>query len=178
MKVIINKPIGRLLTIPDFKQQRGAVLVLALVMLTVLTLIGVSSMSSSSLELKIASNAQRHNTAFQGAQSRLAFVSSVDPLNPIDFLIPIDMKADPITWPVQTCDPADGCLNGTNWVATAVVRHVACKAGAGSSMEAGKGFANRVFEIEVTGETAALTARSTQVGAVRYPVKACGDEDL
>ena len=44
--------------------QKGAVLILALVMLTVLTIIGASSMSRSSLELKIASNAQQHNVAF------------------------------------------------------------------------------------------------------------------
>ncbi|MCK5263286.1 MAG: pilus assembly protein PilX, partial [Gammaproteobacteria bacterium] len=44
-------------------RQAGVVLVMALVMLMVLTLIGVSSMSSSTLEMKVATNMQQHNTA-------------------------------------------------------------------------------------------------------------------
>ncbi len=151
--------------------QKGAVLVLALVMLTVLTLIGVSSMSSSSLELKVASNAQQHNIAFQGTQSRVAFASVNDPVNPINFLI-----AD--TTIVQTCNPADGCPNGGDWVATADVNYIDCSKGYGSSLEAGKGFSYRIFEVVATGETTTLSSRSTQVGAVRYPVKGCGDEIL
>jgi Tfp pilus assembly protein PilX len=161
--------------------QQGAVLVLALVMLTVLTLIGVQSMSSSSLELKVAANAQQHNIAFQAAQSRLAFASVDDPANPINFLIAIDVS-NPGTWTVQTCDPSGGCPNGgsgnTAWVATAQVNYLDCAKGLGSSLEAGKGFSYRMFEITAIGETSTSSARSTQVGAVRYPVKDCGDETL
>jgi hypothetical protein len=157
-------------------RQKGAVLVLALVMLTVLTLIGVASMSRSSLELKVASNAQQHNIAFQGAQSRIAFASVDDPINPIDFLIAIDVEADPTTWPVQNCNPADGCPDGADWVAAAEVKYVDCSKGYGSSLEAGKGFSYRIFEVTATGETTSLSSRSTQVGGVRYPVKSCGDE--
>ena len=157
--------------------QRGAVLVLALVLLMVLTLIGVQSMSSSSLELKLAANAEQHSVAFQAAQSRIAFASSVDPVNPIDFLIAIPDLNNP---PIQYCNPAEGCLGGGAgkyaWVATAQVDYVDCSKGFGSSLEAGKGFSFRVFEITATGETATLSSRSTQVGAVRYPVKSCGDE--
>ena len=159
--------------------QKGAVLILALVMLTVLTLIGVSSMSSSSLELKLASNAQQHNIAFQAAQSRIAFASADDPANPIDFLIQLDVS-DPSTWTVQYCNPAEGCIDGgsgnTAWAATAEVTYLDCSKGYGSSLEAGKGFSYRIFEITAIGTTATSSARSTQIGAVRYPVKSCGDE--
>lgn len=158
--------------------QQGAVLVLALVMLTVLTLIGVQSMSSSSLELKVAANAQQHNIAFQAAQSRLAFASKADTANPIVFLIAIP---DPNNPPVQFCN-APACPSGgsgsTAWVATAQVDYLDCAKGLGSSLEAGKGFSYRMFEITAIGETSTLSARSTQVGAVRYPVKDCGDETL
>ena len=63
------------------KNQQGAVLVMALVMLTVLTLIGVSSMSSSTLELKVAGNTQQHDIAFQAAQTVIDIAASEDPMN-------------------------------------------------------------------------------------------------
>ena len=87
----------------NMKMQSGTTLVMALILLTVLTLIGVSSMSSSSLELKIASNSQQHNIAFQAAQSSLAFAASIDGANTNDFLLAITNLEDPTTWPVQTC---------------------------------------------------------------------------
>ena len=65
----------------NLNKQQGAVLVMALVMLTVLTLIGVSSMSSSTLELKVAGNTQQHDIAFQAAQSIIDITASTDPLN-------------------------------------------------------------------------------------------------
>lgn len=156
------------------QKQQGAVLILALVMLMVLTLIGVQSMSGSAVELSAASNAQQHNIAFQGAQSRLAFVASPNTVvNPINYLIPIDVD-DPPSWPVQTCDPADGCPNGTNWSATATVSYIDCGTGIGSSLEEGKGFAFRMFEVEAVGVAGSTTANSTQINAIRYPVKGCG----
>ena len=68
-------------------RQQGAVLVMALVMLTVLTLIGVSSMSSSTLELKVAGNTQQHDIAFQAAQSIIDIAASEDPLNTNDYQV-------------------------------------------------------------------------------------------
>ena len=166
-------------SLPGIKRQSGVVLVMALVMLTVLTLIGVTSMSSSTLEMKVAGNMQERNIAFQAAQSRLAFAGSVDDdSNPINYLIAVDVQADPSTWPVQTCDPADGCLDGSNWMAKARVNYKSCAKGTGSSLEAGKGFSYRTFEIQATGETVTGSSRSVQVGAMLYPVKGCGDEML
>lgn len=164
-------------------RQTGVVLVMALVMLAVLTLIGVASMSSSTLEMKVAGNMQQHNIAFQAAQSRLAFASSDDPANPIDYLIPVDLQADPSTWPVQTCNLTNGtgkppCVNGADWAATAEIKYLDCGKGFGSSLEAGKGFSFRVFEITATGETLTGSSRSVQSAALRYPVKGCGDEML
>lgn len=51
--------------------QSGAVLVVALVMLLILTLIGVSGMSSVTLEEKMVSNMQNANKSFQGAEAAL-----------------------------------------------------------------------------------------------------------
>ena len=157
------------------QKQAGVVLVMALVMLTVLTLIGVSTMSRSTLEMKVASNMQQHNVAFQAAQSRLAFAGSKDLSNPINYLIAIP---DPDNPPVQTCDLADGCVDGADWVATATVNFTYCGKGVGSSLESGKGFSYRTFEIEATGETLTGSSRSIQTSAIRYPVKGCGEDDL
>lgn len=51
------------------QQQRGAVLVVALVLLTVLTFIAITALNTSSLEEKMASNTQEVNQAFQVADS-------------------------------------------------------------------------------------------------------------
>ncbi len=57
------------------ESQRGAALVTALILLTVLTLLALTSMSTTSLEEKMAANTQEVNRAFQAAESglRLAF---------------------------------------------------------------------------------------------------------
>ena len=154
------------------KKQHGVVLVLALVLLTVLTLIGVSAMSRSTLEMKVASNMQQHNVAFQAAQSRLAFAGSPDSANPINYLIAEDSNGVPD----QTCNVSDGCLDGADWVAAADVVFTDCGKGFGSSLESGKGFSYRTFEITATGETKTGSSRSVQTSAIRYPVKGCGDD--
>lgn len=51
------------------KNQKGAALVIGMVVLLVMTLLGVSSMSSITTELKMANNSQTHTTGFQIAAS-------------------------------------------------------------------------------------------------------------
>ena len=58
------------------QKQKGFVLVLAIVLLTVLTLIGVSSMNSASIELKSAANEQQHQIAFNAVQSVIEYAIS------------------------------------------------------------------------------------------------------
>lgn len=60
--------------------QSGAVLVVSLLVLLVLTLIGVSSLDNSVLEEKMASNAQTNSTTFQKAETsiRQAFYAELD----------------------------------------------------------------------------------------------------
>lgn len=54
------------------KRQQGSVLILSLIILLVLTMIGVSSMSSSSLQEKMAGNFREREIAFQAAEAALA----------------------------------------------------------------------------------------------------------
>ena len=52
--------------------QRGAVLIVGLILLAVLTLLGLTGMSTTSLEEKMAANAQEGTRAFQIAETGLA----------------------------------------------------------------------------------------------------------
>jgi type IV pilus assembly protein PilX len=56
---------------PACHNQRGVALVMALVFLTLLTILGVTAMSTSSLEEKMATNTRDRNLAFQSAETAL-----------------------------------------------------------------------------------------------------------
>ena len=53
------------------KKQAGAALVVSLFILLVMTLIGVSSMQTTTMEEKMASNTREHQQAFEAAESAL-----------------------------------------------------------------------------------------------------------
>lgn len=59
-----------------FQKQKGVALVVGLMMLLVLTIMGISSMSNTTTELKIACNYQTHNDAFQAANSAVEYAIS------------------------------------------------------------------------------------------------------
>jgi type IV pilus assembly protein PilX len=58
-------------TLNTNKQQNGAVLIVALVMLLILTILGVAIMESSVIEERMAGNYMDRNRAFQGAELAL-----------------------------------------------------------------------------------------------------------
>jgi Tfp pilus assembly protein PilX len=53
-------------------KERGMVLLVSLILLLVLTILAITAASTSSLQQRMASNAQEQNTAFQAAESGLA----------------------------------------------------------------------------------------------------------
>lgn len=55
----------------SLSSQRGAVLVIALLFLVILTMLGVSSMTTTTLEEKMAGNARDYNLALQAAEAAL-----------------------------------------------------------------------------------------------------------
>lgn len=143
------------------KQQRGFVLILALVLLAVMTLIGVSSMNSANMELKSTANAQQHQVAFNAVQSLLEFAVSAPGAALINF---------------QTTDPAPQIVthavaNSSGLTASAVF--AGCSIGVGSSLAKGKGFSYNFFDITGSGSNATGTATSIQAQGVRYPAAAC-----
>ncbi len=70
-------PVGR---------ERGTALVMAMVILLILTIIGVTALNTTSLEAKMAGNIQDTNFAFEAAESGLAssLTSTLDLYNPVD----------------------------------------------------------------------------------------------
>jgi len=66
-----NPTMPLLPTIPSFSRQRGVVLVVSLLILLVLTLLGISSLDSSVMEEKMASNSQTMTDTFQTAESAI-----------------------------------------------------------------------------------------------------------
>ena len=56
------------------KRQRGAALIVGLVLLMVLTVLGISGMNSATLELTMAGNAQFGQDAFQAAETGIDLV--------------------------------------------------------------------------------------------------------
>lgn len=65
----------------NLNKQNGMALVIGLIVLFIMTLLGVSSMSTTTTGLKMANNEQFHNTSFQAAASIFEFSLS-DPVDP------------------------------------------------------------------------------------------------
>jgi type IV pilus assembly protein PilX len=156
------------MNIQQFNKQGGAVLMMALVLLTVLTLIGVSSMSSSTLELKVSSNTQQHDVAFQAAQSVIDITASEDPLNTNNYQVFKVDPNDPAYEQIINYASSDGkgtAQSATTWVG--------CKKNIGSSLEEGKAPASNFFNVRATGQTATGSAMSVQMQGLRFPSAAC-----
>lgn len=60
---------SRLREVPHPSRQRGAALVVGLILMLVMTVLGVSGMNTATLELTMAGNAQSQQDAFQAAET-------------------------------------------------------------------------------------------------------------
>ena len=148
-------------------RQQGFVLIMALVLLAVLTLIGVSSMNSANMELKATANAQQHHVAFNAVQAVLEFAVSNG--TTLDF-----QDTDPQILDTTTVGTA---LPDTHSL-TATSVHAGCSVGVGSSLEEGKGLSYNFYTITADGfnRTSAGNrglATSRQAQGVRFPAAAC-----
>lgn len=56
----------------NFVHQEGAVLIVALILLVVLTMLGISGIESTKMETRMADNVRKYNVAFQRAESGIA----------------------------------------------------------------------------------------------------------
>jgi len=68
-----------------YRKQRGSVLILALTILMVLTVLGISAMSGSNLQERMAGNTRDYEIAFQSAEAGLRaaenYINSISNLN-------------------------------------------------------------------------------------------------
>jgi len=147
-------------------RQQGFVLILVLVLLATLTLIGVSSMNSSNMELKATANARQHHVAFNAVQSLIEYTVSGQTAVTVDF------QTVPSTTQTVTLSSGDATALGASAL-TADVAYAGCAASVGSSLEEGKGFSSNFFNVIATGANASGASTSTQVQGVRFPAAAC-----
>jgi Tfp pilus assembly protein PilX len=139
------------------RRQRGAALVVSMILLMVLTLLAISGMSTATLELQMAGNAQYSENAFQASETGIeeamrdarekgANTSNVDPKR--TEVVP-GSTTDHYT--IETLhDPFTGVSN------------VPVEAGAFSMGEGGKGYQAFHFEVTSTG-TSSRSATETHV---------------
>lgn len=145
-----------------YSHQNGFVLILALVLLAVLTLIGVSSMNSANMELKATANAKQHQFAFNAAQSMLEYAISTTGVKAANFDFQSSSKtAQPVSVTIDTV------------VVAGSATYTGCGVGVGSSKEEGKGFSSNYFNIDAAGLNKTKTASSIQVQGIRFPAAAC-----
>lgn len=149
------------------RNQHGFVLVMALVLLAAMTLIGVSSMTGSSMELKAAANARQHQIAFNAVHSLLQYTLAADAVTAAN--TPVDYQISDIT---VTQNVTHTLANASALQATIVF--AGCSSGVGSSLEAGKGVSYNFYNIDASGSNAAGTSTSLQGQGVRYPSASCG----
>jgi type IV pilus assembly protein PilX len=108
---------------PSGKRQQGAVLVIGLIILLLMTIIGVTGIRTTSLEEKMSGNMRNRNLAFQAAESALSaaeiYLNTASPF-PTPFCkaesgryVPMDNNCDGSTESQQVWD-------SINWSANSV----------------------------------------------------------
>jgi len=134
--------------IPD--RQRGAALIVGLVLMMVLTLLAISTMRTSTLELAMAGNAQYHEQATQLAEAGIEDAISQIENEEITLSPVTDWQSD-YSQTVPTPD-GDGDLGRYD----VTIKYIHC-GDAPSSNSADANF----YEIEATGLSASRNAKST-----------------
>jgi type IV pilus assembly protein PilX len=71
------------------RQQRGAALVVGMVLLLVLTLLAMSGMNTASTELVMAGNTQFEENAFQASETGIEIAMTNGPFNPSTASVPV-----------------------------------------------------------------------------------------
>lgn len=142
--------------------QRGMVLIVGLVLLVALTLIGITAIKMTSLDQRIAANAQYRAIAFQGAESMLQEAATAEQILQC---INANFSADCV--PGQTFSVG----NSQNVEATATITDAGNVESGGHSIGQGGGGVTRlrVFTVEAEshlGNTRAHAVHRLQVGII------------
>jgi len=137
----------------NFQKQKGVALVVGLVMLLLLTIMGISSMSNTTQELKIACNFQNHNDAFQASMSC------------VDTAIAQSNRGNLIPNQVTTVNCA---IPGSTTAVISTIEYLGCQVVQGSSLKSGAAY-ELIFDIATRG-----TAQGCSGQAVSNIVQAIG----
>lgn len=151
--------------------QRGAVLIVSLVILLVMTLLGVTAMQGTTLEEKMAGNLRQRNIAFQSAESALraseAFIESVVTIGAFDGTNGLfgrnDAPPDPVasaTWTSGALSVAAPTIPGSH-ASRYFVQQVGTLVGVQGALNIG-GYGGNRGRGDIT--TFRLTARGTGTG--------------
>lgn len=129
-------------------KQQGAALIVSLMLLLMLTLIAITAANQSTLQLRISSNSQEQNTAFQAAESGLikwteTYFQSPNYTAPVATFAPtVDLTSGPAT-------PVSSTGTRETFTILAVANPKTCS---GQGMRPGS-IELYCFEIQSTGKT-------------------------
>jgi type IV pilus assembly protein PilX len=148
-------------------QQKGAVLIVSIIVLLVLTLISVTAMQTTSLEEKMAGNMRNKNLAFQAAEAALrageGYLSgaTLDPFNDTNGLyqpyIGSEQRWEIIDWytpaKVRTYDEDSdgGDLNDLASMPTYIIEELSVDTETGGSLEAGTPHDSKLYRVTSRG---------------------------
>lgn len=142
--------------IANMQQQKGAVLVISLVVLLILTLIGITSLRSTSLEQKIAGNIKDINIALQASESAVrtaeAYIENLSDIQDFGTEPGLYLQGESIP------DP----FSATTWKASASLSKEASKIG---DLE----YKPRYFIEEMGQEEGSQSLNMTSYGAAEAP---------
>lgn len=82
-------------------KQQGVVLVIGLLMLLVITLVGVTAMSGTTVNERMTANSQFQSLSFQAAESAIHGVFNIPSLSPSVMTFPVRLVAAPVNYNVD-----------------------------------------------------------------------------
>jgi len=153
----------------NIRNQSGAVLVVSMILLLVMTLMGITSMSITTSELQIASNQQAHNNSYEAALSVLETAK----------------RSGDVVWDnIVRANTQSVSASGTGFAGSAVITYESCIRGAlGNSLtiesqegDSSSNFGRVVQEIVATGNAVSggqVTATTAMVNGVSVKVAQC-----
>ena len=128
--------------------QQGAALVVSLILLLVMTLLGVASLNTTTLQERMASNTQEHGRAFQAAESGLTqAVLVMLPSVTLQTLI----STPPSSGSKMLNNDSSGTTKAGALISANFVDSGPVPAGSGAESNLGSGYAAYYFRIQSTG---------------------------
>lgn len=135
----------------DSRRERGAVLMVSLMILLIMTLVSISSVTTSTIEYKLANNSQNQKIAFQAAESALTnMVTTVQD----DQTMLLQATSNPVTGVNTNLSGGSTMVEGIT--ATAGLRFLGETVAIGSSLDKFS-----AFQFDIEGNATVLADNTT-----------------